>query len=122
VLGGARDLDPFEQELVDADTVQLVPVGDQIAARLREAVGDRPVYFHLDCDVFEPGVVPTDYTGPGGLSLADLHDVAEVLAAHDVVGVELGEFDGVWEPGSELASATALLDALGPPLSGPGRA
>lgn len=44
--------------------------------------------------------------------------VPAVLAAHDVLGVELEEFDGVWEPGSELASATALLDVLGPLLSG----
>lgn len=122
VLGGARDLDPFEQELVDEGTVQLVPVGDHIATRLQEATSDRPVYFHLDCDVLEPGIVPTDYTVPGGLSLADLHDVAEVLAASDVVGVELGEFEGVWEPGREPASATALLNALEPLLSATGRA
>jgi len=30
--------------------------------RLAELVTGQRVYFHLDCDVLEPGIVPTDYT------------------------------------------------------------
>jgi arginase len=53
--------------------------------------GDRPVYFHLDCDVLEPGLVPTDYRVPNGLSLDELSGVARRLAENAVVGVEVAE-------------------------------
>lgn len=54
----------------------------------------RQVYFHLDCEVLEPGIVATDYVAPHGLSLQDLHDVAIAVAAGTLLGVELGEYEG----------------------------
>lgn len=116
VLGGARDIDPAEQRLIDDEVVRAVPVGPDLAARVREAVAGRPVYFHLDCDVLDPGMVPTEYRVPGGLSLNDLHAVSGVLAEHEVVGVEIAEFQGAWAPDGEPASPVELLDALRPLL------
>jgi arginase len=78
VLGGARDLDPPEQALVDAGTVRLA-AGPHLMDQLDRYVGDSPVYFHLDCDVLEPGTVPTDYRVPGGLGLDDHADYARPL-------------------------------------------
>ncbi len=116
VLGGVRDTDPAEQRLIDEGVVRAVPCGPDLAARVREAVAGRSVYFHLDCDVLEPGIVPTEYRVPGGLSLAELHGVAAVLAEHEVVGLEIAEFQSAWAEGGPPASPGDLLDALRPLL------
>lgn len=115
VLVGARDLDPPEQQLVDDGTIGLIPVSDTMAEELRELVDRRPVYVHIDCDVLEPGTVPTDYHVGGGMTLGQLHACAEVLATTDVVGLEVGELEA--PGGSDGAGpATKLLDALEPLL------
>lgn len=109
ILCGTRDIDPAEQELIDAGTVVLVAPGADLAGRLRAAIGGRPVYVHLDCDVLEPGIVPTDYAVPGGLTLEELRAAASAISESEVVGVEIGEFE--YEEG---ASPEPLLDALQP--------
>ncbi len=116
VLVGARDIDPAEQALLDVGLVHWVPCGPDLAGRLKDAVAGRPVYVHLDCDVLEPGIVPTEFTVPGGLGLADLHAAAQVLAMQEVVGLEISEFQSVWEEDGEPVSPSHLLDALQPLL------
>ena len=78
----------FERRLIDEGVVRHVPVADMLGL---DAAVDRPVYFHLDCDVLEPGLVPTDYRVPNGLSLDELSGVARRLAENAVVGVEVAE-------------------------------
>jgi arginase len=114
ILLGARDLDPAEQALVDDGVIALVPPGPDLAERLTTVVAGRPVYLHLDCDVLDPGLVPTDYRVPGGLSLADFRDAAAVLASGGLVGVELGEFETGADPAATRRAAESLLDALQP--------
>jgi arginase len=114
VLVGARDIDPPEQALIDAGTVRLVAPGADLVGRLRVAIGARPVYVHLDCDVLNPGIVPTDYRHGGGLSLVDLRAACAVIAECEVVGVEIAEFQNAWEEGAEPVSPAYLLDALKP--------
>jgi arginase len=117
VLVGARDIDPAEQALIDDGTLRLVKPGRDLADRLAAAIGERPVYVHLDCDVLEPGIVPTEYLVEGGLTLADLQQAAAVLVKNDVIGLEISEFQACW-PGSDAnASPAALLEALGPLLA-----
>jgi arginase len=118
VLGGARDLDPFERRLIDEGVVRHVPVGPALLSDLDTAVGDRPVYFHLDCDVLEPGLVPTDYRVPDGLSFTELAAVANRLGANEVVGVEVAEFEGTWAETGDPGDARTLLDALAPLVEG----
>lgn len=120
ILLGTRDLDPAEQALVDRGVIALVPPGPYLRGRLTSAVAGRPVYLHLDCDVLEPGLVPTDYRVPGGLSLADLRDVATVLAAVGLVGVELAEFETGTDQAATRRAAASLLDALRPTTPGAG--
>ncbi len=93
VLVGARDIDPPEQEILDAGTVAWVPVGPEMARELREAVAGRPVYVHIDCDVLDGGTVPTDYHVTGGMTLDQLHACAEALAESEIVGLEIGELE-----------------------------
>lgn len=118
VLGGARDLDPYERRLIDDGEVRHVPVGPAMMDDLDAAIGDRPVYFHLDCDVLEPGLVPTDYRVPNGLTFDELAGVASRLANNPVVGVEVAEFEASWADTGDPGDPEPLLDALAPLVSG----
>ncbi|KTR01411.1 arginase, partial [Aureimonas ureilytica] len=116
VLVGQRDLDPFEEVLIDQAEIPHIKPTDDLPVALRRAIAGRPIYLHLDCDVLEPGIVPTDYRHEGGLSLADLRLCAEVMAEHLVVGVEIAEFQISWSPSGAPVSPRPILDALAPIL------
>jgi arginase len=118
VLGGACDLDPFERQLIDEGVVRHVPVGPGMLEALDAAVGSRPVYFHLACDVLEPGLVPTDYRVPNGLTFDELAGVARRLADSPVVGIEVAEFEGAWAETGDPGHPRPLLDALSPLVGG----
>ncbi|MCK6065966.1 MULTISPECIES: arginase family protein [Microbacterium] len=116
ILVGARDLDPAEQRLVDGGSVTLVPVGSDMDDDLGRAIAGRPVYVHIDCDVLEPGTVPTDYRVPGGMTLAQLSACARAIARSEVVGVQIAELEAdAADPGSSRP-AGAITDALEPVL------
>lgn len=115
VLGGTRDLDPAEQEVVDAGVIALA-AGPDLLSELDRLIADRPVYFHLDCDVLDPGIMPTDYSVPGGLTLDDLRQVAARLAQNPIVGVEIGEFEDHGDSERASAQADSLVEALSPLL------
>lgn len=112
ILVGARDVDPPEAELIASSDLTVIPPGPDLARRLTGAVAGRPVYVHIDCDVLDPGIVPTDYVVPDGLTLDDLHDAAAALSRSEVVGVEIGELESA--TGDE--DCAPLLRALGPVL------
>jgi arginase len=116
VLVGARDIDAAEQELIDAETVALVKVGPFMADELRQVVGGRPVYVHIDCDVLDPGTVPTDYVVPNGMTLDDLHATAQALAESELVGLEVGELESAFDQTNPSTYVSRLLDALDPLL------
>jgi arginase family enzyme len=109
VLVGARDLDAAERAHIEAGRVAHIPVGRDTARSLGRLLAGRPVYFHLDCDVLEPGIVATDYEVPDGLTLDQLHSVAVEVARSEIVGVEIGEFEG-----AAASSASELVVALEP--------
>jgi arginase len=116
VLVGARDLDPPELALIAAGAPRLVTAGPNLAERLAAAIGDRPVYVHLDCDVLNPGLVPTEYNAPDGLDFADLRAVCAVLARNRVIGLEIAEFEASFAETGAPGNVGALLDALAPLL------
>lgn len=116
ILVGARDIDPAERHLLDSGVVAAVPAAIDTAEQLRYAVSGRPVYLHIDCDVLQPGLVPTDYRVEGGFTFGELRGIAEVLAESEVVGLEIGEFEASWADSGEPGSTTELLDALQPLL------
>lgn len=111
VLVGARDLDSAERAHVDAGRITMVSPGPDVGDRLAEAVAGRPVYFHLDCDVMDPGLFATDYRVAGGLTLDDRRACAEAAALGGVVGLEIAEYEG-----AGTAGVPDLLDALAPVL------
>lgn len=117
LLVGARDLDAAEQALVEAGKVKLIRREGDYLSRLRDSTGSLPLYVHLDCDVLNPGIVPTDYQVPGGFTLDELQQVSKVLAENPIVGLEIAEFEWTWPTSDIPASPLALLDALDPILS-----
>jgi arginase len=117
VLVGQRDLDPFEAELIAASNIPHIKPGSDLCHGLRQAIAGRPVYMHLDCDVLNPGIVPTDYVCEGGFTLAELKSCAEVIAEHKVIGIEIAEFQVAWSELGEPVSPEPLLDALAPLLT-----
>jgi arginase len=116
VLVGARDIDPAEQALIDSGVLRLVPPGEALAERLCAVVGHAPVYVHLDCDVLDPGIVPTEYQVPGGLSLVALQQALAGLARNEIIGFEIAEFEAHWAAGGGAAMPEVLLPALAPLL------
>lgn len=118
VLVGARDLDAPEQRRVRDGGVALVPVGERMADELRRVVAGGPVYVHIDCDVLEPGIVPTDYAVPGGMTLDQLTDCAQALAESMIVGLEVGELEAIDSGGDHDAATPArrIVTALEPLL------
>ena len=117
ILVGARDMDPFEQDLIDQGVVQHIAPGPDLAAQLQRAVAGRPVYVHFDCDVLEPGIVPTDYRVPNGLQLDDVHQAATVLARSPVRGLEISELEIDTDTAGTQAAIEHLLGALQPLLT-----
>lgn len=117
ILVGQRDLDPFEIELIEESAVTYISFGDDYLDRLRQAINGRPVYMHLDCDVLEPGIVPTDYIHPGGMELSDLEAACQVLAETEVIGLEIAEFQYTWNEGGLPVSPVPLLKALQPVIT-----
>jgi arginase len=113
VLAGCRDLDPPELDKIRSGRITLVESGNGFAQRLLEAVGGRPVYVHLDCDVMSAGLVPTEYQVPDGMDFAALKAVFEALSQLRVLGLEVAEYEGVW-PDGRSGDMNALLDAITP--------
>lgn len=116
VLVGQRDLDPFEVDLIRTLGIAHVAAGPHLANDLSAAMAGRPAYVHIDCDVLDPGIVPTEYACEGGLGLDDLRAASEAIAAVDVVGLELAEFQDAWTRGAQPVSPRPLLDAVQPLL------
>jgi arginase family enzyme len=86
ILCGSRDLDPDEQELLNASQVQRASPAE--VARL---TAGKPVYVHLDLDVLDPQVLPGGtFPSPGGLDedrLARL--LTDVAVGADLIGCEI---------------------------------
>ncbi|NHK98039.1 arginase family protein [Rubrivivax benzoatilyticus] len=116
VLIGQRDMDPFELEVMRDHNIKHIPPNASITEVLREAIDGRSVYVHLDCDVLDPGIVPTDYIHDGGLSLNDLREAMIVIGEHSVIGIEVAEFQDAWAPGGGPVSPSPLLEALLPAI------
>lgn len=117
ILVGSRDLDPFEQDMIDRHSIPLIKRGNDLAEALRQAIAGRPAYVHLDCDVLDLGIVPSEFATEGGLSLDDLRTCCKVIAEQAFIGIEIAEFQYAWEPGGDAASPDPLLDALAPILA-----
>ena len=120
VLVGVRDTDPAEQALIETSGLRSVPARGDVGAALTDAVAGRPVYVHVDVDVLEPGLLPTDFAVQGGLSWSDLRAACEALAVTEVLGVEIAEIESRGS-GDDHVGLARLVDAMTPLLAVLGR-
>lgn len=76
-----------------------------VAREMLVAAGDEPVWLHLDLDVLDAGELPAvSYPQPDGLDWDDLVElVSPLLAAPDLVGVTLADFEADRDPTGRLA-------------------
>lgn len=65
---------------------------DEIVARLRERVGNRPLYVSIDIDVLDPAHAPgTGTLEAGGLTSRELLEILRGLAGLNIVGADVVE-------------------------------
>jgi arginase family enzyme len=89
LMCGVRDLDAGERVQVDTTGVKNVRPSE-VAGRL----AGHKVYVHLDLDVLDPDILPSQFAVPGGLSDTGLRTLlADVKRECDVVGLEVTAFE-----------------------------
>jgi arginase len=93
VRGREGDFDFAGQQEAEKSAITMIPVSEDSAAEVAFALGDAPVYVHLDPDVLDPAVNPVPYGRPGGFTAPGLFDLLERVAERgDVVGLEVTAF------------------------------
>jgi len=81
---------------------------DQAIDRIRDRVGDRPVYLSVDIDVLDPAHAPgTGTPEPGGLTTRELQLILRGLAGLNLTGADIVEV----APAYDHAELTALAAA-----------
>jgi len=82
------------EEFTDADKMLVVLSGDvTITDQVRAAIGDRPLFISVDCDVLDPSILPgTGTPEPAGTSYHDLRAaLIDLCGTERVVGVDFCE-------------------------------
>ena len=85
-------------------------------ARIRERVGDLPVYLSVDIDVLDPAHAPgTGTPEPGGLTTRELQAILRGLDGLDLVGADVVEVAPSYDHAelTALAAANVVYEYLG---------
>ena len=95
LLIGARDLSAEEEADLAASAVGRPGMPDMAAAVDRLAATVDVVHLHVDLDVHDPSIAPANgYAAPGGLSAADVRQVARTVAGRvPIASVTLAAYD-----------------------------
>jgi guanidinobutyrase len=83
--------------------------------RVRETVGDAPLYLSFDIDSLDPGFAPgTGTVEPGGLTTVQALEIVRGLAGTDLVGADLVEVSPPYDPtgNTALIGANLLYEML----------
>lgn len=116
VLVGARDIDPEEDALLRKAGVRILPPEEATPAAVRKAVGDAPIWIHIDWDVMEPGHIPADYSVPHGFLPSQLRAIFAALPATRLAGLEFAEFHAPMADADAKAPLDQILQILEPLL------
>jgi agmatinase len=97
---------------------------DQAIDRIRERVGDRPVYLSVDIDVLDPAHAPgTGTPEPGGLTTRELQFILRGLVDLNLVGADVVEVAPAYDHAelTSLAAANVAYEFLALLALGAGR-
>jgi arginase len=111
VLAGARDIDPKEQERLDASRVRAVEVADLAPALDGLGAHVDSAYVHIDLDVLDPSVGRANsLTVEGGPQLAELADAIDLVAERFVVrAAALTAYEPDFDPEQAIPAAARVL-------------
>ena len=105
----------FGFEIVSA--MEVLDEGRQaVAARIRDRVGDAPVYVSIDIDVLDPGFAPgTGTPEAGGLTNRELLGILRGLAGVHLVGADIVEVAPPYDHAevTAVAASHAAYELLG---------
>jgi arginase len=112
VLCGARDLDGEEEGLLQEAGVHSVR-----PSRLADMLDGEDVYVHLDLDVLDPSILPSQFPADGGLSDAGLRTLlGEVAGVAQVRGLEITAFEAPEDEARRTALAETIATIVHPLL------
>lgn len=117
-LYSARDLtDDRALGFAIVSTMQVAREGvDSCVDRVRERVGDRPVYLSIDIDVLDPAHAPgTGTPEPGGLTTRELQQILRGLDGLHLVGADVVEVAPAYDHAelTTVAAANVVYELLG---------
>lgn len=117
-LYGAADLtDDKRLGFAAISTADVAKHGtDQAIDRIRERVGDRPVYLSVDIDVLDPAHAPgTGTPEPGGLTTRELQFILRGLTGLNLAGADIVEVAPAYDHAelTALAAANVAYEILG---------
>jgi arginase len=111
LMCGVRDLDAGERVLVETAGVGVARPSEVI-----DVLGGESVFVHLDLDVLDPDVLPSQFPVAHGMSDTGLRTLlGDVARDCSVVGVEITAFEAPEDP-DERARRAALVAGMVWPL------
>jgi arginase len=121
LLAGARDIEPEEQNCLDASGIQQIPASQICDRGVRATLGPavtamsrhvEQVYVHFDLDVLDPSVALWNRWVPEhGLSLAQVQEVLDLLAGGPPIGaIGFASHDPQVDPERSYEAARQMID------------
>ncbi len=117
VIVGARDVDTAEAALLARAGVRLLSPAEATPAAILAAIGDAPVWVHVDWDALEPNHVPAAYAIADGLQPQAVKAIFEALPKERIAGIELAEFEASGNPALDASALDIILDITAPLFS-----
>ena len=97
---GIRDIDPFEQEVIEKYDINFIPVSNinkDISKTLIEIdnfIKDDPVHFSFDVDVLDPNIMPSTGTKvPNGVELKPCKIIVDNMLKKNLVSTDITELN-----------------------------
>lgn len=115
IIIGGRDIDEEEAAMLAKAGVRIIAPAQTTPETVLQAIGDTPIWVHVDWDVMEPDFIPAAYKVADGLMPQQLRDLFAALPKDKIAGIELAEF----EAGDDAAAnntALAVLEEIITPL------
>ncbi|KAF8910072.1 Arginase/deacetylase [Gymnopilus junonius] len=112
-LGGIEDLENDDSvgfQVISTDDIDDLGI-PTIISKIRERVGDSPVYLSLDIDVIDPGLAPATGTPEaGGWTPRELKRIIRGLAGLNFVGADIVEVAPAYDNDNWIAAADFVHD------------